>query len=1012
MGFVPLHVHSGFSYLESGLLAERLPFLAAKRGYSSIAISDKGSMSGYAPFYHACEKAGIKPLFGVDFLVPEGTYSLYVLSEEGYRNLLPLLLLSSQGKLTLPDIEKHSAGLQLVYSLENAVVKESYLAKDDSLAEKLSSRLRNFPNAYLGLPYTPKDPEFAAYCRTFAKEHSYPLVAFPAIYYEKKADAIVLRIVEAIASHNTLTEKEEEGDEYFLSSEEVGAFYASEEIALTEEIGKSSSFSYIAKRGGLLHYENGEGLSSGDYLRKLSEEGLRKKKPDGGKEYEERLHYELGVIEKMGYSDYFLIVGDYVNYAKTHGISVGPGRGSGAGSLVAYSLGIVEADPIKYSLLFERFLNPERQSMPDIDVDFSDLRRDEVVVYLQRKYGEERVGHVLTTQTIGAKESLRDIGRVYEYEDREIDLVCSAIVDDKSSLRDDYRHSPQFRKLVDSDKYYLQIVSLASKIEGLPRQAGIHPAGVILNDKPLVDALPVTYNEGVGEVGCLEKDYLEEQGFLKMDILSLRNLSIIDQCLALIKENEGISLTEEEIPYEDKEPISLIHDGRTMGLFQLESPGIKRAIAEIRPTEFEDVVATIALFRPGPMASIPSFAKRKNGEERITYPAPELEPVLKNTYGVIVYQEQIMQIVRVMAGYSYAEADLFRRAISKKDASKLEALKGDFIKGCLLHGESKGTALNVYNLIEKFANYGFNKSHALVYAVLTCKMAYLKYHYPKEFYCAILDYMSVGDSKFKSTLSELKERHIALEVPSINGSGMSFSIDGTSLRLPLSAIKGLQSPLLSALIDERSLNGPYLDLYDFAARGKKGGLALPALIRLIDAGALDCFGVNRASLRASGPGAMNYAEMLYGENGDQALLTGLGIEKPALKKFETDLRSDLDAEYEALGLMVSGSPLLFYKDKIAAEGAIPLGEMENQNGTFKTVGIVKDIRAIVTRKGSQMAFLELYDETDEANFVLFSEAYAKCYPVLKDDKIVVVSAHKDYRKENSYLVEDAKGLED
>ena len=1012
MSFVPLRLHSGFSYLESGLVADRIPFLAAKLGYKKVGLADKGTLSGYAPFYHAALKAGVSPVFGMDATVLEGTFSFFVESEEGYRHLLLDALLVSEGKLTFDDLRKNASGLQAVYSFENPLFRQAYLNKDDKLGEKLALYLKDFKDCYLGLPFLKDEPDFVSWCREFAKSHSYEVVAFPEISYEKEKDAIVLKIVKAIQSHETLEEKEANGPDYFLDEATAGSFFLPEEIASSEKIADGSKFVYLEKRGTLLHFQNDEGLSSEDYLGKEALDGLHKRIANPNQEYLDRLNYELSVIDKMGYADYFLIVSDYVNYAKTHGVSVGPGRGSGAGSLVSYSLGIVEADPIKYNLLFERFLNPERQSMPDIDVDFSDVHREEVVQYLQRKYGSNRVGHVLTTQTIGAKEALRDIGRVYHYEDREIDLIGGTIVDDKLSLRDDYRRSPQFKKLVDSDPYYLGIVALANKIEGLPRQAGLHAAGIVLNDEPLPSVLPVNDQEGVGYVACLEKDYLEEQGFLKMDLLGLRNLTIVDNCLSLIKESEGVSLAYADIPYEDKDSITLIRELKTMGLFQLESAGIKRAIAEIEPSDFEDVAAILALFRPGPMESIPSYARRKKGLEKIVYLSPELEPILKNTYGIIVYQEQIMQIVRTMAGFSYGQADLFRRAISKKDASKLASLKESFVAGCLKNGKDQAFAEKIYALIYKFADYGFNRSHAVSYAVLTCQMAYLKRHYPKEFYCAILDSLSPSDAKFKDTLSEIKTLKLTLAVPSINRSGLGFKVAGDSLLFPLNAIKNLQSTLIGALLEDREENGPYEDLFDLAARGKTHGLNLPSLIRLIDAGALDDFGIPRATLRQNGAAAMNYAEMMYGESGQQVLLEKLAMEKPALREAASDKREDLDAEYAALGLMVSGSPLSFYKERIQMEKAIPLSEIGEVSGFFKTAGIVKDVRAIVTRKGSQMAFLELYDDVTDQSFVLFSEAYAKCYGALKDDAIVIVTAHKDMRKDGSYLVEDAVRLGD
>src|SRR5574344_1206969 len=807
MSFVPLHVYSGFSYLQSDLVAPKIPFLANKLGYEGCGVSDNGTLSGYAPFTHAAKDAGITPVYGMDASLAEGIFSLFIKNEDGYRNLCALTYLASKNQLTLQDVYAHAKGLICVYPLESSFLYPRFKTLNQEDVVHLSSLLKPFEEVYLGLPYCPDNPEFLLWARNFSAGHSYPLVAFPKILDKKKA-----------------------GNEYFLSLPEIIAFYSPEERDLSGKIASESSFVFLQKRGSLLHFVNDLGLTSEEYLRKLTLEGLERKKPNAPQDYKERVDYELSVIDKMGYADYFLIVQDYVNWAKTHGVSVGPGRGSGAGSLVSWCLNIVVPDPIQNDLLFERFLNPERQSMPDIDVDFSDVKRDKVVTYLSTKYGSDKVGHVLTTQTIGAKESLRDIARVYHYEDRQVQIILDTIVDDKLSLRDDYRKNPQFKALIDSDKYYLEIVALASKIEGLPRQAGLHAAGVVLNNEPLIDVLPVMDNPGVGEVACLEKDYLEEQGFLKMDILGLRNLTIIDTCLALIEKDGGPHLTYDDIPYTDEPSIALVNENKTMGLFQLESPGMKRAISELKPTTFEDVAALLALFRPGPMENIPTYSRRKNYGEKITYLSPEMEPILRSTYGVIVYQEQIMQIVRAMAGFSYGQADLFRRAISHKQADKLAALKDQFIAGCLQNGKDKNVAEKVYALIFKFADYGFNKSHAVSYAVLTCQMAYLKKHFPKEFYCAILDSYSPSDRKFKDTMSEIKAIHLNLTVPDVNHSAFGFTVDGKALRFPLSGIKGLQSALIHALLDERHLNGPFKSLFDFASRMKKDGLNLPSLI--------------------------------------------------------------------------------------------------------------------------------------------------------------------------------------
>lgn len=996
MSFIPLHLYSGFSYLRSGLVADKIPLLAKKNLYSGVGISDIGTLSGYAPFTHACLEANIKPYYLMDYPCPEGLFSLFVKDEEGYRNLLALTLLCSQNRATLEALKGHKEGLTIIYGGENPVFEECYRSQSTSLlASRLQGILGDFPDAYIGIPYVPERKDFIRFLHTFLSSYPYKSVAFPKISYPKKGDAIVTLITEAIFEKATLKEKKKEGYEYFLNEKEIEEYYSDDEIKQTEIISGSSSFKFIQKRGTLLKYDGTDGMTSESYLRKLSFEGLKKKIPDADETYSSRLDYELKIIHQMGYDDYFLVVSDYVGFAKTHSVYVGPGRGSGPGSLVSYALDISEIDPVKYDLLFERFLNPERKSLPDIDVDFSDVHREIVVQYLRERYGKERVGHVLTTQTIGAKEALHDIGRVYGYEDREISLILSSIINDRLSLRDDYRQSPPFKSLIDSDPYYLEIVSLASKIEGLPRQAGLHAAGIILNDEPLPLVMPTKDDEGIGYVGCLEKDYLEEQGFLKMDILGLRNLSIIEECLSSIKEKTGQTIDPYTIPYDDPKSILTIKEGRTMGLFQLESAGMKRAIQEVEPTSYDDVASLLALFRPGPMEQIPRFARRKKGAEKISYLSPELQPILKGTYGVIVYQEQIMQIVQAVAGFSLGEADLFRRAISHKDAEKLESYKGKFMEGCAKKGKSQALASSLFALIFRFANYGFNKSHSYAYAMLTCRMSYLKTYYPLEFYSSILDYLSSGEGKYKDTLKEMREMGYFLVVPSINESTNKYGIEDGKILLPLNAIKSLPFSLTNAIIDERNMNGRYADLFDFCARGKRSGLTLVTLIRLIDAGALDEFG-NRSTLRASAHSAFSYAEMIGGEEGNEALLS-LGIEKPALTTRDPTPREDLEGEYEALGIMVSGSPLSFYKEEIKAKNIQSLASLEEGKRNFLVAGIIKSIRPIVTKKGTKMCFMELYDEISDASFILWSEAYLSSFSALKEEGIVYVEGYKDDR---------------
>jgi len=1009
MAFIPLHIYSGFSYLQSGLSVKKIAYLAKKKGYSALGICDNASLSGYAPFTHLLLEEGIKPLYGMDVLLEEGNFSCFVLNEEGYLNLCHLALLASENNLSLAALKTNCRGLRIIYTPPLDQFLARYDASSKELARYYHELFKGLNDVLLGLLYLFNDSITASKLRSFAEAYSYDLIAFPKILYEKKEDAIVLEIVKAIANKDNLSTKEKVGSEYFLSSNEVENFYTQKEIALTEKLLEESDFTLIKKRGGLLEYPCPNGEKSSSYLRSLAYEGLRKKIGSIPEEYQKRLDYELSVIEKMGYPNYFLIVSDYVNYAKENGISVGPGRGSGAGSLVSYALGIVEVDPIKYGLLFERFLNPGRQSMPDIDVDFADVSRDRVAMYLQEKYGKDRVGHVLTTQTIGAKEAIRDIGRVYKYPQSHIELLIKTIMNEKLSLRDDYRTSPRFKELVDKEPYYLEFVRLASKIEGLPRQAGIHAAGMVVNDKPLSEVLPVSDNEGTGYVACLEKDYLEEQGFLKMDILGLTNLTTIDECLALINENQKISLTYKDIPVNDEEAIKLIRSGKTMGLFQLESPGMKRALRQIEPSSLLEVASLLALFRPGPMDSIPSFAARKKGKEKIAYLSPELEPILKETYGIIVYQEQITQIVRAMAGFDYGEADLFRRAISKKKIDKLAALKEDFILGAIKKGHGKQVAEEVFALILRFANYGFNKAHAVSYAFITCQMAYLKAHYPKEFYCAILNAMGTGEGKFKNTLSEMKSLNLHLSLPDINLSARYYLIKEDKILFPLSQIKTLPDRMISQIIDERNAKGPFKDFFDFVGRSKCAGLNLASLIRLIDSGALDSLNSSRASLRAAASSALQYADMVYAQDGSPLLLAS-SLEKPVIPSIEDSIQENLALEYEALGLMLSGSPLSIYRKQLAKDHVLSLDKIKECRGGYVGAAIVKSCRKITTKKGKEMAFVEFYDELSEQEFTIFPSTYEVCFPFLKNDALVLFKGHKDESRENTYIIDELEAL--
>ena len=1006
MSFIPLHVYSGNSMLRSGLSVEKCAALAKKNGYEYAAICDYQTLSGFAEYNALCRKYGVKPLFGLDFEVEGNLLSAFIKNEEGYLNAIAIDYAISKGEFDLAFLKKHAEGLLFVLVSEHSFLHETFLTEANEIPSRLASLCKGLGEVYLGIPYIPEEKPFISFLRSFTEKYPYPKVAFPHILYQKKEDAITLEILRAIASAEQLDHKKADGPNYYLTVEEASAFFNEDEItAIDGIVSLTKDFALIKKRGNLLTFPTKEGYDDKKELRERAYEGLKRKKPDYTQAYIDRLEYELSVIEKMGYSSYFLIVADYVAYALSVGISVGPGRGSGAASLVSYCLDIVTPDPIENDLLFERFLNPERQSMPDIDVDFADNRRDEVAAYLQSKYGHERVAHIITFQTLGAKAALLDIGRVFEYKDEDIRKISKTIRDVMGgTLRENYKKNAKFRALVDSDPYYLEIVSLAAKIEGLPRQSGIHPAGMVLNDAPLLKAIPIHEDPTWGLVASFEMNYLEEQGFLKMDILGLRNLTLIDNCLDILHDKGIEEKKARFLPYRDPKAIELIRKGKVMGLFQLESYGMQKAIREVSPTSFEEVVAIIALYRPGPMENIPTFARRKNGREKVTYPCKEVASILSSTYGIIVYQEQIMQILSAMAGFSFGQADVFRRAISKKDASKMVALKDEFIEGAMRKGHSKELAEKVFGLIFRFADYGFNKAHSLSYGVLASQMAYLKAHYPLPFFASILDGTPVNDRKFKALSSEIKQAGYVFLNPDVNASHNSFYPEEKGIRFPLLSIKGINSSFCRELVDERAQNGPYKDIFEFAMRTKRFGLTTNLLVKLIDAGAFDSLNENRESLRLSSDSILSYAEMLSGPSGNAAHLN-LNFPKPSLIEIAPNRLNDLLAEKEVLGIALSGS-LLYVKEDVIKERKLLTIDAFREKGNGEFAAIINGVKTIITKKNTRMAFINCYDDDSEIELTMFSEAYDNSYSSLKEGNLVYIKAEKDRSREDTYIARE------
>ena len=1009
--FVPLRIISCYSFLQSGLTIERIQKSVIKNDYFGMGLCDKGVMYGVPPFAKAGDTIKKPYIIGLEVHVNDDTLCLYVINEEGYHHLIEISTLIQKEQLTFELVREKASGLIAIIETNNGKFKELFNNDDASFSKYLFEYSETFKDGfYLGIEVIKKeDVSYANKVRRFAFDHTYKCIAFPTILYQKKDDAIILKIVKAIADEETLTEEKLDGQQYFMSIEAYQKIYRKAEIENTRKVLESSTFNFHQKRGEMLHYPVEDSVTT---LKNNCNEGLERLGLSNNETYLKRLAHELEIIISMGYADYFLIVQDYVNYAKENGILVGPGRGSAAGSLVSYLLNITQIDPITHDLQFERFLNPYRKSMPDIDVDFMDIRRDEVIQYMRDKYGSNRVANITALQTIQAKQSLRDIGRVYNIKSGWIDLLSKRISKQNVSLREAYKTIPEFKSLVDSDSYFLKIVSLASKIEGLIRQNSLHAAGIILNNSPLENALPVLTDFSDHYISQYEMDCLEEQGFLKMDFLGLRNLTTISYCVDMINFHyPDAHLDKQHLPFDDPKVYELIASGQTMGLFQIETAAMKRAIKIIRPQCFDDVVALIALDRPGPMAFIPSYAKRKDGKEAIIYDDPCLEPILKSTYGIIVYQEQINQIATSMAGFSMGEADMFRRAISKKDNAKMMENEKAFIEGSIKNGHEQKVAKKIFDTIQKFANYGFNKSHSVVYSTIACQMAYLKAYYPLEFYAAILETSSsANDTKFNEYVSELKKRGYTIVAPDINKSVNEFKVCENGLLFPLNAIHGVNALLANAILEERK-NGLFADFFDFVSRMYAQKISEKQIGILIDAGCFDSFISSRASLRASVKSALQFAELTNKDDGQLSI----GISdylKPYIIEDSDDPIENLNREYEVLGIMLSSSPLRYKADVLHSKKVIDITEAK-ESKTAKIAGLIRSIKTITTKKGATMAFIKIADESDEIELTIFSDLYQASINLLEKNMLLVIEIKCEKRNESiDYISSSISALED
>lgn len=1000
MSFVPLHVISGYSLLKSGLTVKAIAEAVNKSNFLGVGISDIGNLSCVPPLAKELDRYNKKLVVGMSVDINGDNISLYAKNEDGYRNIIKISSLYQSGQEDkIIDFLKvnHNGVIGIIETIRGTFYTKFIEIRTTHEFESYVFNISNlFEEFYLGLEATNENERvFLNEIRNFASSHSYETLAFPRIRYLKKSDAIVIDILSAIDNNSELDIKAKDGYEYFMLEKHYLAIYGKKDCDKTIELLNKIDFSIHKKRGGLLHYEVND---SNTYLKDLAYQGLKRLGKENNQDYITRLNEELSVISSLHYEDYFLIVQDYVNYAKTHDILVGPGRGSAAGSLVSYALNITEVDPIKNGLLFERFLNPARQSMPDIDVDFMDIKRNDVIEYIKKRYASDKVAVITTFQTIKAKQSIRDIGRVYGYSKEHIDLLCKSLNEDKLSLADAYRNIPSFKKLIDDGPYFLQIISLASKIEGLPRQRSNHPSGIIINNNKLSESIPVYIDEITG--GYLtqyEDKYLEEQGFLKMDILALGNLTTIYECVKSINEHENIKLDPFHIPFDTPKTYELIASGKTAGIFQLESKGMNRAIKILHPTCYEDIVKLLALYRPGPMEDLSTYVERKNGKP-YKIEDERLINILEPTKGVIMYQEQLSQIAIAIAGFSKEEADVFRAAVSKKKKEVFKLQEEKFINGAINRGASKEFATSLFKKISRFEDYGFNKSHACSYAVISSITAYLKMKYPLDFYKALLlTRTSINDSKFANYLSELTSFGYKILPPDINHSTSEFQIDDKGLLFPLSSIKNISDLLVNNILIEREAEGEFKSYFDFVARMYGYKITPSNVERLIDSGALDCFNKSRRTLLMSIPTAFQHADLINGTKGQ--LLDNSLIPEPLLPDLSDDPKEKLEREFDAIYMMLSSNPLEYKREELTKLGISKIIDADIYD--THVAGIIKNIKIIRTRKShSQMAYLTIFDESGEIEVIVFNELFNQVSSLLEKNNMIIVHGHLRTDRDN------------
>ncbi|GGD16874.1 DNA polymerase III subunit alpha [Pontibacillus salipaludis] len=1012
MDFVHLQVRSGYSLMRSTNTIEKLVATAKEQGFTSLALTDEGVMYGAVSFYQTCIRYGIKPIIGltVPVFYEGGTEKLVLLakSNRGYEKLVALssyLQMSEQGGLDRSEINAYTGDCIGILPLYESSLHPFILQNEGHrLSESLHNWKKDFKDGDFYIGVEDHGLEEERHLHVALEEvmpEGVPMVALQDVWYLNEEDVYAYDCLQSIRS-NTKWDGEPSSDQkhhHFRSSKEMHNLFGEwkpELLTQTKNIADRCNISLSFDRMMLPSYPVPTEETSDQYLRSLCEQGLGHRYGDPSKEVRKRLDYELSVIESMQFSDYFLIVWDFMAYARKEKIMTGPGRGSAAGSLVAYLLYITDVDPIKYDLLFERFLNPDRVTMPDIDIDFSDVRRDEVIQYVAEKYGAEHVAQIITFGTFGPRSVIRELIKTMGIDQQEAAYLMKFIPQQSSgSVVEIVQDSKELKEYIQGSDKLKRLFRIATRLEGLPRHASTHAAGVVISQKPLMKNVPLTSGHDGVPLTQFAMNELEAIGLLKMDFLGLRNLSLIERMTESIKKKESISVTFDS--YSDPATFSLLRNGKTTGVFQLESKGMRDVLERLQPSHFEDIVAVNALYRPGPMEFIQTYINRKHGKEEVTYPHPDLQPILHKTYGVLVYQEQIMQIAHKMAGFSLGQADILRRAVSKKKEQAILEQKNAFIKGCTSNGYTTDVAEEMFQWIISFSNYGFNRSHAVAYSVISYQLAFLKAHYPAYFMAELMS--SVSSDRIQSYVNEARELSVPILSPSVNRSFGKYTVEYGSIRIGLGSIKGVGRNVLKEIIQARK-EKPFKHLFDFCRRVSLTVVNRPVIESLILAGCFDDTNSNRASLLASVDHAMEQGE-LFSETNEQESFFMEEIELgPSYIEVEPFSKmKQLGMEREVLGMYISSHPLASYREQLRENGFLSLREASKaaRKKQLKASVVIQELKVIRTKRGDPMAFLTLGDEQTEMEAVVFPDLFREVRQWLDEELIVFIVGRMEER---------------